>query len=184
MTKQKAGFSIVELIVVIVVIAILITIAVVSYSWMRNDAIDAKMEATVADVKKALQLKYAKTGSMLPRQPHSSRESLLKEMFLGQLSDQINVQYQHVVRDAHDAKRKPMVVLTPRVGDAIFIVSHNLSRKQFAIDAIGLDGTVAERKYIDYDGWGTVTLGKCSIGMEIAESGWSDSQFMSVSCAL
>lgn len=57
---KKAGFSIIEIIVVIVVIAILMTIAVVGYSWMRRDALDAKLEVTAQNVIKKIQAEYVK----------------------------------------------------------------------------------------------------------------------------
>lgn len=46
MIKHK-GFTVVELLVVIVVIAILASIVIVSYSWLRGDATDSKIRAVV-----------------------------------------------------------------------------------------------------------------------------------------
>lgn len=57
---KKAGFSIIEIIVVIVVIAILMMIAVVGYSWMRRDALDAKLEVTAQNVIKKIQATYVR----------------------------------------------------------------------------------------------------------------------------
>ncbi|MDO4774149.1 MAG: prepilin-type N-terminal cleavage/methylation domain-containing protein [Candidatus Saccharibacteria bacterium] len=60
--KHKQGFSIVELIVVIVVIAILFTIAIVSYSWMRKDAETSTYVAAIKQIEKGLHLKYTREG--------------------------------------------------------------------------------------------------------------------------
>ncbi len=46
MIKHK-GFTIVELLVVIVVIAVLASITIISYSWLRGDAVDSKIRAVV-----------------------------------------------------------------------------------------------------------------------------------------
>lgn len=58
MRKKSEAFSIVELIIAVVVIAILISIAVISYSWMRNDAADAKLEANTQTIVKQIKLAY------------------------------------------------------------------------------------------------------------------------------
>lgn len=50
------GFTIVELIVVIVVIVILTTITIASYTFMREDAMDAKIYSTAKTVGEALAL--------------------------------------------------------------------------------------------------------------------------------
>lgn len=55
--KTYTGFTIVELIVVIVAIAILFAIAIVGYGWMRNDAIDSRTEADVSQIIKQFKLK-------------------------------------------------------------------------------------------------------------------------------
>ncbi|MDN5819131.1 MAG: prepilin-type N-terminal cleavage/methylation domain-containing protein [bacterium] len=55
---KRAGFTIVELIVVIVVIAILAAITLVAYSNVQKNAEDTKIRTTVDDVGKALQVKY------------------------------------------------------------------------------------------------------------------------------
>lgn len=66
--KRARGFSIVELVVVIVVIAILVTIAVVSYTWVRKDAEASAYAATIKQIEKGLRLKYTREGvSRWPR---------------------------------------------------------------------------------------------------------------------
>lgn len=58
MKKRKSGFTIVELLVVIVVIAILASITLVAYNSIQKRALDTKIRTTVDDVGKALLVKY------------------------------------------------------------------------------------------------------------------------------
>lgn len=55
-TKQKAGFTIVELLIVIVVIAILAAIAIVSYNGIIQSSRQATIESSLASVAKKVQL--------------------------------------------------------------------------------------------------------------------------------
>lgn len=85
------GFSIVELIVVIVVIAILITVSVVGYSWMRNDAIDAKLEAISTDAIKAVTIKKTKTGTIAITGNPANVDEVRRQYYLTDLGDNIVV---------------------------------------------------------------------------------------------
>ncbi|MDO4774152.1 MAG: prepilin-type N-terminal cleavage/methylation domain-containing protein [Candidatus Saccharibacteria bacterium] len=58
--KHAYGFSIVELLVVIVVIAILMTIAIVGYGWMTEDARDAARRQRATEAAKAIRLLMTK----------------------------------------------------------------------------------------------------------------------------
>lgn len=62
--KHK-GFTVVEIIVVIVVVAILAAITIVSYSFMREDAMDTKIRAAVKTAGDAIQLHEARNGSRI-----------------------------------------------------------------------------------------------------------------------
>lgn len=59
---RRAGFTIVELLIVIVVIAILATIAVVAYNGVQQRARDTKRKDDLAKITKAFQLWAAETG--------------------------------------------------------------------------------------------------------------------------
>ena len=54
--KSKVGFTIVELLVVIVVIAILAAISIVAYNGIQNRSKDSKVSSEVSHVKKAIEL--------------------------------------------------------------------------------------------------------------------------------
>lgn len=61
-THRERGFTIVELIVVIVVIAILAAIVVVSYSWMKGDALKTRRLSDATQLQKALEVYKTKNG--------------------------------------------------------------------------------------------------------------------------
>ena len=56
---NKSGFTIVELLIVIVVIAILAAITIVAYNGIQDRATYTKYNGSIAQVKKALDLYYA-----------------------------------------------------------------------------------------------------------------------------
>ena len=62
MKKTTIGFTIVELLIVIVVIAILATISVVAYRGIRNRAYDTIVRSDLANFAKKVQLIQAGTG--------------------------------------------------------------------------------------------------------------------------
>lgn len=66
--KKHNGFTVVELLVVIVVVGILATIVIVSYGFVRDDAIDAKIKASVKAAGDAIQLAEVRRGSMITGQ--------------------------------------------------------------------------------------------------------------------
>ena len=63
MTKTKSGFTIVELLVVIVIIAILAAISVVVYNGVQNRATNNSRASTVTQYVKALKLYATQNGS-------------------------------------------------------------------------------------------------------------------------
>ena len=65
MRKSISGFTIVELLIVIVVIAILAAISVVEYSGIQNRAKNSQIQAAAASYAKSLQL-YATDNGLLP----------------------------------------------------------------------------------------------------------------------
>ena len=60
--KSKKGFTIVELLIVIVVIAILAAISIVAYNGIQQRARDSQRKSDVASITKALELYYADKG--------------------------------------------------------------------------------------------------------------------------
>jgi len=63
MRKTTSGFTIVELLIVIVVIAILAAISIVAYNGIQERARFASMRSDIASLNKAIQLYYADNGS-------------------------------------------------------------------------------------------------------------------------
>lgn len=60
--NQKSGFTIVELLIVIVVIAILAAISIVAYNGIQSRANDTKIRSVAAQFSKAFQLWSIQTG--------------------------------------------------------------------------------------------------------------------------
>lgn len=63
MNKNTSGFTIVELLIVIVVIAILAAVSIVAYTNIQQRARDTQRIQDVATIVKALELHYAVVGS-------------------------------------------------------------------------------------------------------------------------
>jgi general secretion pathway protein G len=63
MNQKEQGFTIVELLIVIVVIAILAAITIVSYNGIVNNARYTTYQADIAAVDKAIQLYYVDNGT-------------------------------------------------------------------------------------------------------------------------
>lgn len=63
MRKTTSGFTIVELLIVIVVIAILAAISVVAYTGVQARSRDSMRKSDLAEIKKALMLYYTDNGN-------------------------------------------------------------------------------------------------------------------------
>jgi prepilin-type N-terminal cleavage/methylation domain-containing protein len=62
MQKSKSGFTIVELVVVIVIIAILATITIAAYTGVQGRARDDRRKTDVATIAKAMEIYYDDNG--------------------------------------------------------------------------------------------------------------------------
>lgn len=71
-SKKQAGFTIVELLIVIVVIALLATIAIVSYNGIQARAQQSKIDADIASLLKAVQAARASESKTLMQLTGSS----------------------------------------------------------------------------------------------------------------
>ncbi|HRC28068.1 MAG TPA: type II secretion system protein GspG [Candidatus Saccharimonas sp.] len=63
MRKTKSGFTVIELIVVIIVVATLATIVIVSYNGAQSRARDTRRQTDIANIVKALELYYNDNGT-------------------------------------------------------------------------------------------------------------------------
>lgn len=63
--KKQSGFTIVELLIVIVVIAILATITIVAFSGIQERARQAKVKQDIAAIHKAVKLAHESTGKSI-----------------------------------------------------------------------------------------------------------------------
>ena len=61
--EKTAGFTIVELLIVVVIIATLSAISIVAYSGIANSANDAVVKNDLAAMAKKIRMIYAETGS-------------------------------------------------------------------------------------------------------------------------
>jgi len=62
-TRRRQGFTIVELLIVIVVIGILAAITIVAYNGIQDRATWAKLQGDLSGINKSIQLYYAENGS-------------------------------------------------------------------------------------------------------------------------
>lgn len=61
--KQSSGFTIVELLIVVVVIGILAAITIVAYNGVQTRSRDSQRDTDLANIQKALELYYADNGT-------------------------------------------------------------------------------------------------------------------------
>lgn len=72
----RRGFTIVELLIVIVVIAILASITIVTYTFVRQDSYNARINAGVAQYVEAIQAYYSLNGSYPTTTPENNGDHI------------------------------------------------------------------------------------------------------------
>lgn len=66
MYRHRAGFTVLELIVVVVIIAILSAVSLIVYNGAQRSAMDAQVKQTVSDARKSLQVYYSFNNNYPP----------------------------------------------------------------------------------------------------------------------
>lgn len=66
MAKSRSGFTIVELLIVIVVIGILAAISIVAYNNVQKNARNSQRQQDIATIQKALEMYYTENGNYPP----------------------------------------------------------------------------------------------------------------------
>jgi len=89
MKQYQKGFTIVELLIVVVVIAILASITIVSYSGITAQAHDAKMGSYADSIQKAVRINQIKTGTFGTAGETSSRTQALQHYGLNSLTNDV-----------------------------------------------------------------------------------------------
>lgn len=90
MLTKKYGFTIVELMVVIVVIAILTAITVVTYTGIQNRAQDVARLTTANQIRDKVKIEEVRNGRPSPNATErATKESFLAFLDMEELSDQI-----------------------------------------------------------------------------------------------
>ena len=81
--KENAGFTIVELLIVVVVIAILAAITIVSYAGITNKAYDSAVRSDINGFMKKIELQKANaTDGLYPGTPDSSTLNVSKAYYI------------------------------------------------------------------------------------------------------
>lgn len=62
MKKNKTGFTLIEMLVVITLISVLMGLALVAYQGARKSAVDGKRKADLEQIRSALEMCYADNG--------------------------------------------------------------------------------------------------------------------------
>lgn len=77
MQKNKSGFTIIELLIVIVVIAILAAITIVAYNGIQQRARDAQRQSDIKTIVKVLELYYTENGYYPNRNTYTPGSTLI-----------------------------------------------------------------------------------------------------------
>lgn len=137
--KIKSGFTVVELMIVIVVIAILATISVVTYSGMQDRAKNSLIASSVAQYKKAI-LSYRTFNSGA-----SPLDDGIRYVCLGTVADyptegSCGIPYHSAKGDANfEAAMRSMIDELPEVDDRCFAWGSEACRRNAVFFARPLD---------------------------------------------
>lgn len=140
----RSGFTIVELLVVVVVIGILASISLVAYNGIQNRANDAARMAEASEVNKKIQIKQLNTGTVTPGSPApASRDEYMSRYDMSSLSRVVYI-------DGHDTTQPDFYTFNKKkiyVRDRSNYVSYSYwsyARNEWVISTLYDDGTAEE----------------------------------------
>jgi len=142
MKQRKSGFSIVELIIIIVVIGILATIGIVSYNGVQNNAHDTAVQSDLDNIAGKLEA-------------YRTQQSNVSQQFPSNAAQLISIGF-NVNKDSYDTS---VAVNLAYCTDA--------TRQQFAIAAISRSGNIY---LMSEDGFRSHALTKASFTTSICSS--------------
>ncbi len=104
--RTQQGFTIVELVIVIVVIAILASISIVAYTGIQSRAHDTKMLATSQQIERKMQ-EYTILAGRINIDPSilGDKESVLSELELSPLENTVDYYTSEVPANQYDRKK-------------------------------------------------------------------------------
>lgn len=155
--KNKHGFTVVELLIVIVVIGILATLTIISYNGVPNQAYDASVKNDLANMAKKLSVAALKNSETFPLPPAVSTDI-------------------HISKNAYLTTSNNLYYCYNSSTNQYAVAARSRSGKQFKI----LDGIVSEHGSTLYGadtcallGLGTWT-GNGSLGFDFSITSWAN----------
>ena len=158
--KQKNGFTIVELLIVIVVIAILAAITIVSYNGIQNRAKISIAQNNLTEISKQLEVYKVDNGVY----PSSSQNSVWLSLLAAAAGDVTSTQTFVLCRIANGSVFgvAAWTPVYPRaIGDTYYYIT-------------SASGSVLSKSWPGQGGYGTVAAAVCAdIGLPSTGASWS-----------
>ncbi len=85
-SRKRAGFTLVELLIVVIILAILAAIVVPQFATSTDDAKDAALDSTLANIRSVLDLYFAQHGEYPASLPDGTNGAGTEAAFISQLS--------------------------------------------------------------------------------------------------
>ena len=86
LSRERSGFTLVELLIVVIILAILAAIVVPQFATSTDDAKDAALDSTLANIRDVLDLYFAQHGEYPAGLPDGKNAAGTEAAFISQLS--------------------------------------------------------------------------------------------------